>query len=476
MDNYLLYGGGKYDLSRKDRQIYKQFIRRLLIKPVSNLTPDENIGFHTSFKHALSILYSVVKKVIIGTYIDRHISLEQKTHFFKLLFRITGKTYEKSHSIEELTRDPRNYSFEYFNIKSLQCVILLTLIDLEIKKIKSDSDGLMQTYPSGFELPKLFRAIISNDWTNYEVIKSICLSEDYLRNIVLKFIPQNVFDIMDGKPQETVSYTTNIEKLHIPVFLGELTLEEILESEFMFVHFIGITTESEFADGRHFTPFEYFHHDLVHAQNIDKRITNVWMKIMNAFYKFLKDKHKQTNILQYNSYIVLLFLLIHESTSPDILRSESIENLTIDKIPNVNFIRNINNWTNPNFFGGLLPPAIQGKAQEIMPYLNSNLLKLHREYKDWEEATGIMLKIKSETLQKKPTKSRSSIVLDAPKTNRAAILRFIDNRTKITASESPSPSHRSSFHGPRVKSVFVQKYLKYKRKYIQLKNLLNNKN
>ncbi len=364
LNSYQQLGGGRFDLTGEARAAYLWRCNEVICK---KLTQEE---FEKGISDNLSILYEVIKRVIES----EKISCSLKTKCLDYLERIKSEVIQ--------------YSIKNMNLKSLQCVILITLLIIE--KNNHSDEVLMKTYPPQYQIMDIFEHLFLNDnWLNLQKLEEICITDFTLRRLIKKYSRPTFQQIAKNQIPESIEYEKNMENLHICVLLGELSLEEILDSEFNLVHLIGITTEMEWADGRYYTPFEFLHHDLVHASNIEYALINDAIKEYSLFYKYLKQK-KLTLGEKYDDYIIMLFLIFHESFNT----SGILENKTIPTMEDVDagssgFIKDVKSWMNPRFFSGLLPPKIKDienedeKREKIIPYLNETLEELYKEYQEF---------------------------------------------------------------------------------------------
>ncbi len=364
LNSYQQLGGGRFDLTGEARAAYLWRCNEVICKKPAKEEFEKGISDN------LSILYEVIKRVIESDKIP--CSLKKKSLDY----------------LERIKSEVIQYSIKNMNLKSLQCVILVTLLIME--KNNYSDEVLMKSYPPEYKIMDIFEQLfLSNNWLDLKKIEEICMEEYYLRKILKKFKRPTFQQIARNQIPESIEYEKNMENVRICVLLGELSLEEILDSEFNLVHLIGITTEMEWADGRYYTPFEFFHHDLVHAENIEANITNEGMLEYGLFYKYLKEK-KLTLGEKYDDYIIMLFLIFHESFNT----AEILENKTIPTMEDVDagssgFIKDVKSWMNPRFFEGLLPPKIKDieneeeKREKIIPYLNETLEELYKEYQEF---------------------------------------------------------------------------------------------
>ncbi len=255
----------------------------------------------------------------------------------------------------------------------------MTLLLIETEKITDDD--LMSSYNSSFKIKKVFKSLIKDNlFIDFQKLTDVCLADRTLRNVVKLFDIPTLKEIVHNIIPNSTEYShNNMKNIILSVLLGELSLEEIIESELNFVHLVGITTKMEWADGRLYTPFEFFHHDLVHAYNIMGALGNI-IDELNHLYQYIKLNKEKLGKAYYD-IIVILFLLVHESAATyDVLK---MTNPTIRDVgAMVSFIDNVDNWMNPYFFGGLLPEEIKGQKDKIISYLNASIdkfMKLWRE-------------------------------------------------------------------------------------------------
>ncbi len=357
--NHRLNGGGRFDLTGKERLAYLWRCDKITCK--CKVQTDSEIGISGN----LVILFDFVKKVIEGS------KAADKKKYLDLLDQIQTK------------KAP--FTVKILNLKSLQCVILMTMLLIETEKIADDK--LMASYPPQFKIKDLFKSLITgNLWLDLDKLEAECLKERQLKQLPKKFPrPTDFMEILKGTTP--VEYCDDIIDVRLAVLLGELSLEEIVESELNFVHLLGITSEMEWADGRLYTPFEFLHHDLVHAENITNSVSPSLINRISNLYKHIKSKKTELG-KKYHDFIIILFLLVHESFNiGEVFSMKTIPTMA-DVSAGSSFIDTVDNWMNPKFFGGLLPPEIQGKRDQIIPYLNTSLKDLFELLKKFEEKKG----------------------------------------------------------------------------------------
>ncbi len=352
--NNILRGGGRFDLKGESRISYLWRCNQITCK---SKTIKE---YEDSIQENLETLFDIVGKVINES------TASNKTEYLEYLGKII--------------LDKQPFTIKTLNLKSLQCVILMTLLLIETEKITDDD--LMATYNSSFKIKDLFKKLTENNlFIDFNELEKVCVADLILRNLVKLFKLPGIDEIADDLVPNSTEYSNeNMKHVRLAVLLGELSLEEIIESELKFIHLVGITTAMEWADGRLYTPFEFFHHDLVHAFNIMGMESNDTTDKLNDLYQYIKSNKEKLGKNYYN-IIVILFLIIHESARPYILLNHP--NPTMNEVAGGSgFIKNLDNWMNPYFYGGLLPEEIKNQREKIMPYLNTSineLMKLLRE-------------------------------------------------------------------------------------------------
>lgn len=170
-------GGSRYDLSPEERQRYKFHIKQLLTYYNTDLGK-----FRRNIIIVLEILYNVVEKVIINNNLPQS-SQEKYLGFLKKIRENSNSDFFHVDSLE--LGHSFKYSFQGYNLCSLQCVILLTLLDIESKKIEEDK--LMKSYPSGFKILDVFRGLTLINWLDIKELKQKCLEDIYLKKIIYNY-------------------------------------------------------------------------------------------------------------------------------------------------------------------------------------------------------------------------------------------------------------------------------------------------
>ncbi len=347
--NQILNGGGRFDLTGQERLAYLWRCDKITCKCKSKT--DYEIGISGN----LVILYEVVKKVIESS------KAADKQKYLSLLEQIQAKIAP--------------FTIKILNLKSLQCVILMTLLLIETEKIPDDK--LMASYTERFKIKDLFKQLTAgNLFLDLDKLEAECLKDYTLKNIIQKFRQPTLDEMINKVKISGVEYCDDIIDVRLSVLLGELSLEEIIESELNIVHLIGITTEMEWADGNLYTPFEFYHHDLIHANN-SVFCTGGNIPEINKLYKHIKSNKIKLG-KKYHDFIMMLFFLIHEACAVETTILTTKRPLTIIDVAKTSdsSFGKIENWMNPRYYGGLLPPEIQGKADKFIPYFNTTVTEL----------------------------------------------------------------------------------------------------
>ena len=117
-----------------------------------------------------------------------------------------------------------------------------------------------------------------------EIVKNQITNNNYNVELAKFFkLRKNDFEILIQK--ENACGIEELKKTRIITLLGVMTLEEILDSEFNHIHYIGFSYKEEWADGRLDTPLEFCHHDIIHAENFNNFFEDkVNFNILKNFY------------------------------------------------------------------------------------------------------------------------------------------------------------------------------------------------
>ena len=331
----LLYGGNDIELHGEAKNEYLTRTYNLM----SNVVTDEEC-------------FKLLKKNILDLF---NIAIKTLESYHKSQ---TEQLYDEMHP--KLQRimdvDISKPNISMVNVISLQCIIFFTEI---LRKLYPGKRTDMSNYNTMFNLPLVYKKLTDIEWDSYDDIYKFIISSHNLRTIALT----NTFT----DKWETIN-CSNLKNQMIFVVLGELSLLEILNSLANNIFLVGITTNMEWADGSYYTPFEFMHHDTVHAMNA--LAVRIQTRLSDIFIRHLILNQKQYEQAVFDKIILILFLILHENPhpQPDIeLNSPIIDATGIGIFESISF--RLENWTNINFFGGLLPDKIFDNPNEIKPYL-----------------------------------------------------------------------------------------------------------
>jgi hypothetical protein len=331
----LLYGGNDIELHGEAKNEYLTRTYNLM----SNVVTDEEC-FKLLKKNILDLFNIAIKKL--------------ESYHKSQTEQLYDEMHPKLQRIMDVDISKPNISM--VNVISLQCIIFFTEI---LRKLYPGKRTDMSNYRPIFNLPLVYKELTDIEWDSYDDIYKFIISSYNLRNIALT----NTFT----DKWETIN-CSNLKNQMIFVVLGELSLLEILNSLANNIFLVGITTNMEWADGSYYTPFEFMHHDTVHAMNaLDVRIQT---RLSDIFIRHLILNQKQYEQAVFDKIILILFLILHENLhpQPDIELNRPIIEATGKGIfDSISF--SLENWTNINFFGGLLPDKIFENPNEIKPYL-----------------------------------------------------------------------------------------------------------
>ena len=258
-----------------------------------------------------------------------------------------------------------------FNIISLQCVILFT----EIIKLSNPDNLIMSNYAGGVEeIRELYSLLTIDDmWDNYDFIKNIIMKNSKVNKYLDCIINQNASSLDENKTE--LNYY-NLEKARIFCIFGNLSEYEIIKALSYDIFLIGIVTTMTIADGRLYTPFEFMHHDLIHARN-----RGVYEEYDTKYSREFILNNKVDDKYKIKQIHTILFMIMHESIDEYILSEKTLPYNYFNSL-NPPFVTNIANWNNINFYGGLLPIDIFN-SQSPLPYLNDSYNILAHEWNNY---------------------------------------------------------------------------------------------
>ncbi len=258
----------------------------------------------------------------------------------KKINAIYAATLQAKFNIIKRTEKP--LSQQSLNVKSLQCVVIMT----EICRVKEPGKPFSE-YP----IPRIndeYNQIISIPYENYDILLSII---PHLETIRL---------VLDPK--------------YILVLLGEMSLLELVSTYANRQYLIGITTEMAYADGNYYSPFEFVHHDIIHGSNREFGFgdynSEKVLSHLKSFTDYLETLPSEEEVYKIS---LALFLITHEIVRTEYIlgRSKLSEDFSFRTLQKQFFIDDVKSWKNEKFFGGLLSEELRSKGEEeIFNYLD----------------------------------------------------------------------------------------------------------
>jgi len=218
--------------------------------------------------------------------------------------RMTVESYRPSASMKTYETHLKNIftdttvSFTSLNIKSAQCAILFTKMihdtateDEKRKLRESDiDDGLYTFYKTA-------------GWDTYDVF--LKLTNDHMD------LPYTVFTDEDGH------CIPNCKNKAIIVLLGEMTLYELLWSLSNDLYFVGLPTQTQYADGRFYIPTTFLEHDLAHItarlHTVPETLREKENRNVKKCLLYINDKSKEIK----DAVLLFLFLFMHLEVQGD---------------------------------------------------------------------------------------------------------------------------------------------------------------
>jgi len=321
-------------LKGEEKKLYIRLLNQLFIKPY-----DENKDkcYSSILKYLLLIAYKESLK-IFNEYIKLITEDNKKLKIsedYNIIYNDAIKNIE----------DSKNLDIPEFNIRSLQIVILYTEL---IKYIETDETKTnMQNYfqQPQYKINEEYYNFIKV-WTDYEkLFEAVSISEGF-QSIIYKRIEKKLLSYKDIKRSRIICY------------LDYLTEKEIILSYVYEIYYLGINEKLDYADGRELTPFEFLHHDITHSNN--RGIYGFNSELEKQFYYYLEEQKEKLLSTEKKQIYIIFFILVHESFSEYLIETKSIldENINFNSLL-PNFVINIDNWFNSNFYNGLLPKTPQ---------------------------------------------------------------------------------------------------------------------
>ena len=189
-------------------------------------------------------------------------------------------------------------SFTSLNIKSAQCAILFTKMihdtatEVEKRQLRESDidDGLYEFYKTA-------------GWDTYDVF--LTLTDDHMD------LPYTVFTDEDGH------CIPNCKNKAIIVLLGEMTLFELLWSLSNDLYFVGLPTQTQYADGRFYIPTTFLEHDLGHMiarlDTVPEAVREEENRNVKKCLLYINDKSKEIQ----DAVLLFLFLFMHLEVQGD---------------------------------------------------------------------------------------------------------------------------------------------------------------
>jgi len=143
-------------------------------------------------------------------------------------------------------------------------------------------------------------------WDTYAVF--LRLTDDHME------LPYIVFTDEDGDGGHCIP---NCKNKAIIVLLGEMTLFELLWSLSNDLYFIGLPTQTQYADGRFYTPTTFLEHDLGHMFSrldfIKEDVRDEENRNVKKCLLYINDKSKEIQ----DAVLLFLFLFMHLEVQGD---------------------------------------------------------------------------------------------------------------------------------------------------------------
>jgi hypothetical protein len=325
--------GGGYQLNAATRAAYFWRCQQIYCSKAANATFSDNI------RQNMGIVFDATQKVLDDAAIDA----ASKAALNAKLARIKGE--DKGATLTTL------------NIKTLQCVILMT----EICRLTNPGNSTMAKYPVPSIKEEYAVLVFRGLWDDYDHIYNL------IKNGGSPQRPGSLrtYKTLIGKSYPAMDYCCpDLSGARILVLLGEMTLLELVDTMADNIYLIGVTTEIEWADGNKYTPFEFVHHDLIHAANREYGFGNYRMDMLPLERAFIDHVKANPGTYDLDKLMIPMFLLMHEKPRGEgFLTRAHIYELDYRSIKD-SFVGDLENWHNPNFYGGLLPAEVREGSGE----------------------------------------------------------------------------------------------------------------
>lgn len=238
------------------------------------------------------------------------------------------------------------------NIKSLQCAALFTeILELQGKL----PDPTFSKYRGGKGPIDLYKEIKKKP----SVLYTFEGMKGFLKSI------REWTDFLNDEEEGGALCCPNLRNKNVCVLLGELTVEEIVRTFSKHIYICGLTFDMAYADGFHYPPLLFLHHDYVHASNRRRQIYEVdpiGYRRLEQFVEYL-DGPNPLNAKEKNACFLILFMTSHESG-----REEPYAKLPLTQLVGEGYVAwDGPRWRNKNDLGGLLVWYMgEGSADSVM--------------------------------------------------------------------------------------------------------------
>ena len=284
------YSTNKYikggNLSEEERTKYMELCNKFI-------NYDENTDYASITEEMLKILKAETEK---------HIDNLQKDKYSGVIYDENKKEKMKK-ELEEIFSNIDANETNYIgkiNIVSLQVVLLFTIhcITEEYKWTVRNNEY------------NEYLLLTNVEWKKYEKIKECITNYENrltVKDISMLYLNKSMYKT-DYAPYSTSP--KNYKEVYFIVAVGELTLDEIIESILNNFYLCGINPSIAITDSFKLTPFEFMRHDMVHGNNyrlmcLSKNDMNT--DLVKKFYGWCKVNNVEMYEIQF-----VLFILIHE--------------------------------------------------------------------------------------------------------------------------------------------------------------------
>ncbi len=314
-----LRGGARPYLTDDQHTYYMSGIRQLYSITETGRYPD---NYHTIIRDYIDLLYEFTRRTIID-FID------------ELNPVVLQKYFMYFNRIRDIQVD---YTIVNLNLKSLQCILLITLLMLEGKDIENEKQHMLKFFPNVKEdiLNILFYLLKNEDWLDINTVRNIIKSHTFFSQLLYE----------------------GTDKIFICVLLGNLTIDDIVETIANKILLIGIVTDKTWADNFHLYPFHFMSHDLIHSYTITKT-DSLNVPFIKEFINYVNIKYKQDKYTL-KQITIILFIILHEGINTDPMNLlyyalNHFEILTVDDIKRyIMEFTFLSKWTNPYFYAGFI--------------------------------------------------------------------------------------------------------------------------